>query len=205
MSSPTGHDDVAVPHEDPHNDVATTALVLGVLSVVFSVLTGVPALVAGLVGLVRSRSRGTGAVRSGAAVLLGAGSVVVAVLAVQALAPVWGTVQAVGEVPAEDVLVSGSPQARAGVAEATEVVEELGVDPSSLDCGSPSPGLEVVLTCTGQSASGEPVDLTGSCPASVLTGEAVCTVDVVGPEGAQEREVRVVLRDGVPEAELLPR
>ena len=205
MSSPAGFDGFTAPDEDPRNDVATTALVLGVLSVVFSVLTGVPALLAGLVGLARSRRRGTGAVRSGAAVLLGAGSVVVAVLVVQALLPVWRTVQAVGDVPADDVLVSGSPQARAGAAEAAAVVEALGVDPASLDCGSPAPGLAVTLTCTGQRSTGEAVELTGTCPASVLTGEAVCTVDVVGSGGTEQREVRVVLRGGVPEAQLLPR
>jgi len=205
MSSPVGPDPSCAPDGDPDDDVATTAVVLGVLSVVFSVLTGVPALVAGLVGLVRSRRRGTGAVRSGAAVLLGTGSVVVAVLVVQAVAPVWRTLQAVGGVPADDVLVSGSPSARAGAAEAAGVVEELGVDPASLDCGSPAPGLDVSLTCTGQRSTGEAVELTGTCPASLVTGEAVCTVDLVGPEGTEQREVRVVLRDGVPEAELLPR
>jgi len=122
---------------------------------------------------------------------------------VQALAPVWRTVQAVGG--ADGVLDPGSPPARAGAAEAAEVVAELGVDPASLDCGSPAPGLDVTLTCAGQRPSGEPVELTGTCPASVLTGEGVCTVDLVGPGGTEQREVRVVLSDGVPEAELLPR
>lgn len=196
------------PEEEPENDVATTAVVLGVLSLVFSVLTGVPALLAGLVGLARSRRAGTGAVRSAAAVVLGAGSVVVAVLVVQALLPVWRTVQAVGDVPAQDLLVSGSPQARAGAGEAAGVLAELDVDPSSLDCGSPAPGLDLALSCTGLTAAGAPVEVVGTCPASVLTGEAVCTVDLTDPSGAaaaQRREVRVVLRDGVPEAELLPR
>ncbi|MEJ5946100.1 hypothetical protein WDZ17_12435 [Pseudokineococcus basanitobsidens] len=199
--------------DEVRNDVATTAVVLGVLSVVLSVLTGVPALVAGLVGLVRARRLRTGAVRSGVAVALGVASVVVAVVVVRAVAPAWQTLQAVADGPADDLLVSGSPVVRAGAEEAVEVLEAVGLDPASLQCTPPAVGLDVTVTCTGDAPVPDGrspgtdgpdgpvgrVDVAGSCPATVLRGEAVCDLRV----GDERHRVRVVLRDGVPEAELL--
>ncbi|MEJ5913609.1 hypothetical protein [Pseudokineococcus sp. 1T1Z-3] len=195
------------------NDVATTAVVLGVLSLVLSVLAGVPALVAGVAGLVRSRRAGTGAVRSAVAVLLGVASVVVALLVVRAVAPYWQTAQEVGRVPVDDLLVSGSPVARAGAQEAVDVLAEVGVDAGELDCAAPVLGLEVVVGCTapvealaaagtaGDAARpGSPVEVRGTCPVAVLAGEAVCELRV----GEQRHDVVVALRDGVPEARLLP-
>ena len=81
--------------DERRNGAATASLVLGLLAIVLNVITGVPALVAGVVGLARARSRGTGAVRSGVGVLLGLASVAVLALGVHLLAPLWSTVQTV--------------------------------------------------------------------------------------------------------------
>ncbi|SDQ75714.1 hypothetical protein [Quadrisphaera sp. DSM 44207] len=185
----------------PRNGAATAALVLGLLAVPLSVLAGVPAVLAGLVGLVRSRSRGTGGGRAATGLLLGLASVAVLVLAVSQLAPLWSTAQAVraarsGQLPAAD-----RAHVEAGLTEAAHVLEQVGVDPSSVDCATPSPqGASVVVDCTGTGASGRAAGLSASCPATALVaGGGTCALTVDGVR----HEVAVELRDGVPVAQLL--
>jgi len=187
--------------DERRNGAATASLVLGLLAIVLNVITGVPALVAGVVGLARARSRGTGAVRSGVGVLLGLASVAVLALGVHLLAPLWSTVQTVHVYQSQGLPLSQAPQAQEAVGQAQEALGRWGVEPSSVTCGSPSPsGTEVALDCTGTMLTGEPAVISATCPAaSLLGGEATCEATVNG----EPHQVRVTLVDGVPGVEAL--
>ena len=184
-----------------HNGAATASLVLGLLTLLLSVLAGIPAVIAGVVGLARARSRGTGAVRSAVGIVLGLGSVVVLVVAVNLLAPLWSTVQTVREYQSQGLPLSEAPEAQEAVAQAREALGQWGVEPSSVTCGSPSPsGTDIGIDCTGALLTGEPAVISGTCPAAALLGgEATCEATVNG----EPHQVRVTLVDGVPAIEVL--
>lgn len=185
----------------PGNGAATAALVLGLLSIVLLVLTGIPAVVAGLLGLARARSRGTGAVRSAVGLTLGLLSVVASVALVRyVVLPVYETVQSARQLQSQGLSAPDGPQAQQAIAEAKAAVRQLGVDPESVTCRRPSPqGRSVRLDCAGRTLQGTPADIDASCPLpSLLRGSASCSATVNG----EPHQVRVTLRDGGPSVRL---
>src|SRR3978361_1127829 len=98
----------APPEERRRNGAGTAALVLGLLSFVLSVVTGVPAVVAGVVGLVRARSRRSGWASSAVGLVLGLASVAVAVAVLHYLVPVYDTVRTVRTYQAQGVPAADS-------------------------------------------------------------------------------------------------
>ena len=184
-----------------HNGAATASLVLGLLSILLSVLAGVPAVLAGVVGLARARSRGTGAVKSVVGILFGLASVAVLVVVVNLVVPLWSTVQTVRDYQAQGLPLSEAPEAQEALAQAKDALGQWGVEPSSVTCGSPSPdGTSISVDCSGTLLTGEPAVISASCPAaSLLGGEATCEALVNG----EPHQVRVTLVDGVPGIELL--
>ncbi len=185
----------------PRNRAATASLTMGLLSLLLSVLTGIPAIVAGIVGLGRARSRGAGGGKSVAGILLGLASVAVLVAAVAFLVPAWTTVQSVREMQEQGLPAADSPQAQQGTVEAERALEQLGVDPSSLSCDEPGlSGVKAGLSCTGTTLDGQPAAVEGTCPAvQLLRGKATCEGTVNGDPAS----VRVTLEDGVPSVEIL--
>lgn len=183
------------------NKAATASLTLGLMSLLLSVLTGIPAVIAGIVGLGRARSRGAGRSRSVAGILLGLLSVVVLVAVVAFVVPAWTTVQSVREVQEQGLPAADSPQAQQGKVEAEKALEQLGVDPSSLTCDEPKlSGIKAGLSCTGTTLDGQPATVEGTCPAvQLLRGKATCEAAVNG----EPASVRVTLEDGVPSVEIL--
>lgn len=183
------------------NRAATASLTLGLLSLLLSVLTGIPAIIAGIVGLGRARSRRAGRGKSVAGILLGLASVAVLVAVVAFLVPAWTTVQSVREVQEQGLPAADSPQAEAGKVEVEKAFEQLGIDPSSLTCNEPKlSGITARLACTGTTLDGEPATVEGTCPAvQLLRGEATCD----GTVNDDPASVRVTLEDGVPSVEIL--
>ncbi len=182
------------------NGAATASLVLGLLSMVLLALAGVPAVLAGLIGLARARSRGTGAIRSGVGLTLGLLSVAATVALVQFLLPVYETIRSARQLQSQGLPAADTPQARQAVEQARTVVQEMGVDPQSVTCGRPSPsGSSLRLDCAGSTVQGAPADIDASCPMpALLRGSAACSATVNG----QPHRVRVTLRDGVPSVRL---
>lgn len=188
--------------QETGNTAATTALTLGLMSLVLSVLTGIPAIVAGLVGLARARSRGTGGVASAVGVVLGLVSVALLVALVSYLRPAVETVQAVRAFQEEGLPATDSPQARQGIEQGREALAQLGVDTSAaLTCQEPGiSGTDVRVACTGTLQTGEPAVIEGTCPAARLVGgSATCEATVNGAPTS----VRVTLVDGMPTVEVL--
>lgn len=183
------------------NAAATASLTLGLMSLLLSVLTGIPAVIAGIVGLARARSRGAGRGKSVAGILLGLASVAVLVAVVALVVPAWTTVQSVREMQEQGLPAADSPQAQQGKVEVEKAFEQLGVDPSSLTCDEPRlSGTKAGLSCTGTTLDGQPATVEGTCPAvQLLRGKATCEGTVNGDPAS----VRVTLEDGVPSAEVL--
>ena len=183
------------------NRAAAAALVLGVLSLLLSVITGIPAIIAGVVGLARARSLGAGAIKSAVGLVLGVGSLALGAVAVNYLLPVYATVEQVREYQAQGLPAADSPQAQQGIAQAKDVLAQTGVDPSSVICGDPQfSGTDIAVDCTGQTLTGGAADITATCPApSLLGGTATCEAVVNG----EATSVQVTLRDGMPTLEIL--
>lgn len=187
--------------EEPRNTAATASLTLGLLSLALSVLTGIPAIIAGLVGMARARSRGTGGVRSALGVVLGLVSIALLMALVSYLRPALETVQAVRTYQEEGLPAADSPQARQGIEQGREVLTQLGVDTAaSLSCQEPGiSGTDVTVSCTGTTQAGEPAVIEGTCPAAQLIGgSATCRATVNGTP----TDVRVTLVDGMPTVEI---
>lgn len=184
------------------NTAATVSLTLGLMSLVFSVLTGIPAIIAGLVGMARARSRGTGGARSVVGVVLGLVSIALLVALVSYLRPALETAQAVRSYQQEGLPAADSPQARQGVEQGRQALKQLGVDTAAaLSCQKPAiSGTDVEVSCTGTTQAGEPAAIEGTCPAAQLVGgSATCEATVNGVPTS----VRVTLVDGMPTVEVL--
>lgn len=183
--------------EQVRNTAATASLTLGLMSLVLSVLTGIPAVVAGLVGLARARSRGTGGVKSALGVVLGLVSIALLLALAAYLRPTWTTVQSVRAYQDEGLPATDSPQARQGIEQGREALAQMGVDTAaSLSCQDPGiSGTDVSVSCTGTTQAGEPAVIEGTCPAAqLLGGSATCQATVNGAPTS----VRVTLVDGMP-------
>jgi hypothetical protein len=204
------------------NRAATAALVLGLLSLVLSVVAGIPAIVAAVVGLARSRPRGSGAVRSVVGLVLGLVSVALLAAAVHYL-PLWLRDHSLTAAPpsasgtaAPSATASASPPASEspapstsagasssvpGLAQASGALAQAGLDPSSVHCGTPRTSLtKVTIDCTGSTVDGAPATIAASCPAAdLLSGAATCTATVNG----QPQRIRVRLVDGAPRITVL--
>lgn len=188
--------------EEARNTAATASLTLGLMSLVLSVLTGIPAIITGLVGMARARSRGTGGVRSAVGVVLGLVSIALLVALVSYLRPALETVQAVRTYQEEGLPAADSPQAKQGVEQGREALKQMGVNTAAaLSCQQPGiSGTEVTISCTGTTQAGEPAVIEGTCPAAQLIGgSATCEATVNGAP----TDVRVTLVDGMPTVEVL--
>lgn len=187
--------------QEARNSAATASLTLGLMSLVLSVLTGIPAVIIGLVGVVRARSRGTGAVKSVVGVVLGLASMALLLAAVAYVRPMWTTVQSVRAYQDQGLPATDSPQARQGIEQGREALQQMGVDTAaSLSCQDPQVfGTEVRVACTGTTQTGEPATIEGTCPATqLLGGSATCQAMVNGAP----TNVRVTLVDGMPIVEI---
>lgn len=187
--------------DETRNTAATTSLTLGLMSLLLSVLTGIPAIFIGLLGLARSRSHGAGALKSALGIALGLASIALLAALAAYLRPTWTTVQAVRAYQDQGLPAADSPQARQGIEQGRQALGQLGVDTAAaLSCQDPSiSGTEVRISCTGTTQDGQPAVIEGTCPAAALLGgAATCQASVNGTPTS----VRVTLVDGMPSVEI---